>query len=61
MAVVWALPSMKRFAEAYPEVVFVDGTHKTNNESNPLVTFGIKDNEGKVKIILRCFVPNERD
>jgi hypothetical protein len=60
LALVWVLPQMKQLFRAYPEVIFVDGTHKTNYERRPLVTMGVKDSKGKMQIILRAFVPNER-
>ena len=60
LAIVWVLPQGKRLFCAYPEVMFIDGTHKTNKENRPLITMGIKDCCGKMQIILRAFVPNER-
>ena len=45
---------------AFPEVVCVDGTHKTNNESRPLLTLSVKDSNGKVTVVVRCIAPNER-
>jgi len=60
ISVAWALPSAKRLFNAFPEVLFIDGTHKTNNEDRPLITMGVKDMDGKVQIVLRCWAPNER-
>ena len=60
LAIVWVLPHGKHLFRAYPEVMFIDGTHKTNEENRPLITMGIKDCSGKMQIILRAFVPNER-
>jgi hypothetical protein len=60
LAIVWVLPQGKQLFRAYPEVMFIDGTHKTNNENRPLITMGIKDCSGKMQIIVRAFVPNER-
>ena len=61
LAIVWVLPQGKQLFRAYPaEVMFIDGTHKTNKENRPLITMGIKDCRGKMQIILRAFVPNER-
>ena len=60
LALVWVLPEMKRLFRAYPEVNFIDGTHKTNYEGRPLVTMGIKNSKGNMQIILQAFVPNER-
>lgn len=60
LAIVWVLPKSKQLFRAYPEVLFIDGTHKTNYENRPLVTMGVKDSKGRMQIILRAFVPNER-
>lgn len=60
LALVWVLPEMKQLFRAYPEVLFIDGTHKTNYEGRPLITMGVKNSKGKMQIILRAFVPNER-
>ena len=51
---------MKRIFRAFPEVLFVDTTHGTNNENRPLITIGVRDANGTIRIILRAFVPNER-
>ena len=60
LSMVWATPEMRQDFRAYPEVLFIDGTHKTNNEKYPLFTVGIRDANFKVKIVLRAFCPNER-
>ena len=60
LSLVWATPEMRRLFRAYPEVLFIDGTHKTNNEKYPLFTVGIRDANFKVRIVLRAFCPNER-
>jgi MULE transposase domain len=60
LGIVWVLPTGKQLFRAYSEVMFIDGTHKTNKENRPLITMGIKDCYGKMQIILRAFVPNER-
>jgi hypothetical protein len=60
ISLAWVLPSSKRCFLAFPEVCFVDGTHKTNKEDRPLITMGIKDMDGKMQIVLRCWAPNER-
>lgn len=60
LAIVWVLPIGKRLFRAYSEVMFIDGTHKTNKENRPLITIAIKDCCGKMQIVLRAFVPNER-
>ena len=60
IACCWVIPDGKRLFQAFPEVVCVDGTHETNSESRPLITVSVKDSEGKVSVVLRCFAPNER-
>ena len=60
LAIVWVLPNGKQLFRAYSEVLFIDGTHKTNYENRPLITMGIKDSDGKMQVILRALVPNER-
>ena len=56
----WVLPEGRRLFHAFPEVVCVDGTHETNNESRPLLTLSVKDSNGKVTVVVRCIAPNER-
>ena len=56
----WVLPEGRRLFHAFPEVVCVDGTHETNNESRPLLTLSVKDSNAKVKVVVRCIAPNER-
>jgi MULE transposase domain len=56
----WVLSEGRRLFHAFPEVLCVDGTHETNNESRPLVTLSVKDSNGKVTVVVRCFAPNER-
>ena len=60
IALVWVLPEGKRLFQAFPEVMYIDGTHNTNNEKRPLITIGIRNSNGNVPIVLRAFVPNER-
>jgi MULE transposase domain len=60
IACCWVLPNGRRLFHAFPEVVGVDGTHETNNESRPLLTLSVKDSDGNVIVVVRCFAPNER-
>ena len=57
----WVLPEGRRLFHAFPEVVCVDGTHETNNESRPLLTLSVKDSNGKVTKrsfrLLQCSCP----
>ena len=60
IALVWALPNMKHLFRAFPEVLFIDGTHKTNRLCQPLITVGVKeDGSGKLQVVIRAVVPNE--
>jgi hypothetical protein len=43
----------------YPECLFVDSTHGTNNESRPLLQLVGRDSDGKGFTICRIFMPNE--
>ena len=45
---------------AFPEVLCVDGTHETNNESRPLLALSVKDLNGKITVVVKCIAPNER-
>jgi hypothetical protein len=58
IACCWILPAGRRLFRAFPEVLGVDGTHQTNEEHRPLIT--IKDSDGNVIVVIRCFAPNER-
>lgn len=60
IACCWVLPDGRRLFQAFPEVVCIDGTHETNNESRPLLTLSVKDSDGNVMVVVRCFAPNER-
>ena len=60
LSLVWSMPETRRAFRAYPEVLFIDGTHKTNNEKYPLFTVGIRDENFKMLVVLRAFCPNER-
>jgi hypothetical protein len=60
IACCWVFPDGRRLFQAFPEVVCIDGTHETNNESRPLLTLSVKDSDGNVTVVVRCFAPNER-
>ncbi|KAG7356565.1 MULE transposase domain containing protein [Nitzschia inconspicua] len=55
-----SMPIGKRCLHAFPELLFSDATHKTNRENRPLITFGVKDAEGRVQVVIRAWAPNER-
>ncbi|KAG7372657.1 MULE transposase domain containing protein [Nitzschia inconspicua] len=54
------MPIGKRCLQAFPELLFSDATHKTNQENRPLITFGVKDAEGRVQVVIWAWAPNER-
>ncbi|KAG7345185.1 MULE transposase domain containing protein [Nitzschia inconspicua] len=54
------MPVGRRCLQAFPELLFSDATHKTNQENRPLITFGVKDAEGRVQVVIRAWAPNER-
>ena len=60
VAIAWILPSEKRLAYLFPEVLCVDTTGDTNNESRPLLTVTGKYSLGKTFTVLRAFLPNEK-
>ncbi|KAG7348387.1 MULE transposase domain containing protein [Nitzschia inconspicua] len=60
ISLVWAMPVGRRCLQAFPELLFSDATHKTNQENRPLITFGVKDAEGRVQVVIRAWAPNER-
>jgi MULE transposase domain len=60
LAMVWSMPHCRRLFAAYPEVLYIDGTHCTNVEHRPLITIGLRDGSFKMNVIFRAFVPNER-
>ena len=43
----------------FPEVLFCDTTHKTNNEARPLLLVCGRDQNGNAFIVVRIFMPNE--
>ena len=60
LALVWITPSGLQLFRAYPEVMFIDSTHGTNDEKRPLVTIGVCDGDMKMHVVIRAIVPNER-
>lgn len=60
LSIMWSVPHCRRLFQAFPEVLYVDGTHATNQEQMPLLTVGVQDNEFKMNIVVRAFIPNER-
>ncbi len=60
IACCWVLPDGRCLFQTSPEVVCIDGTHETNNESRPLLTLSVKDSDGNVMVVVICFAPHER-
>jgi hypothetical protein len=60
IACAWVLPDARRRLKAFPEVLGIDGTHETNDEDRPHITISARDSNGKMFIVVRIFVPNER-
>ena len=56
----WCTQYHRRLFQAFPEVLYVDGTHGTNNDRMPLLTVGIRDRKFNMHVVIRAFIPNER-
>ena len=55
----WVDQHARRMLALFPEVLFVDSTHKTNNEGRPLLMICGRDNTGRGFVAARIFMPNE--
>ncbi len=55
----WMDQAAYRLFLRFPEVLFIDSTHKTNNEGRPLLQICAKDSDAKAFTILRVLMPNE--
>ena len=60
MSFAWVNPKELYLLEAFPEVIMIDTTEKTNNEKRPLLTAAGKDSNGNMFIFLRVFMPNQQ-
>ena len=60
MSFAWVNPKELYILDAFPEVIMIDTTEKTNNEKRPLLTAGAKDSNGNMFIFLRVFMPNQQ-
>ena len=60
MTIAWVIPCERLLFEMFPEVIAVDTTNDTNNESRPLLTMTGKDSNCKMFTFLRAFLPNEK-
>ena len=54
----WMYPDAWHEYMRFPEVLFIDATHSTNNESRPLLLLCCHDTNGKGFIIMQIFMPN---
>ena len=48
MSFAWVNPKELYILDAFPEVIMIDTTEKTNNEKRPLLTAGAKDSNGNM-------------
>ena len=55
----WIDQDAWKMFQKYPEVIFIDSTHKSNNEGRPLLLIVGRDSNGKAYIIMRIFMPNK--
>ena len=60
MSFAWVNPKELVLLEAFPEVIIIETTEKTNNEKRPLLTAGGKDLNGNMFIFLRVFMLNQQ-
>ena len=56
----WVLPMEQKKFHHFPEVICVDTVSHTNKDKRPLLTISGRDSYGKMFMILRDFLPNER-
>lgn len=60
VALVWTTPQGKRYFQAFPEQLSIDGTHKTTKDKWELITFSVQDMNGGQETVIRCWAPNNR-
>ena len=60
MSFAWVNPKELFILDAFPEVIMIDTTEKTNNEKRPLLTAGAKDSNGNMFFFFRVFMPNHQ-
>jgi len=59
LSAAWMLDADYRQFLRNPEVLFIDATHKSNNEGRPLLLICGRDCEGNAFVIIQIFLPNE--
>jgi len=60
VALVWMSPHQLQAFEAFPEQLFIDGTHKREREGWEPITTAVSDMSGKPQIVIKCWAPNNR-
>lgn len=57
----WTSKDMMRLANAFPQSLSIDVTHKTVKiDGLSLLTMTVKDSFGKTTVIMRLWIPNQR-
>ena len=56
----WVIPMKQKLFHHFSKVIFIDTLNQTNKHKPPLSTISEKDTHGKMFIILRAFLLNER-
>ncbi len=56
----WTTPHEKRQFKMFSEVLHIDCTADTNHEDRPFLTITGRNSNGKMFIVIRPFLPNER-
>ena len=51
---------MEKIYTAFPEMLFVDATHKVNELQMPLYIFLVCDGNGQSEIVAACLVASEQ-
>lgn len=58
LAMAWASPAAIRLFKLFPEVLEIDDTAGTNNESRPLISIVMRTRDGEFVPLIRVFAPN---
>ena len=61
MGVAWIIDQEQRRLDLCPEVIYVDGTMNTNDETCPLFTVTGKDRPGHFFTFMRVFLPDTKE
>ena len=60
ISLAWVTPMEQKLFQYFPEVMCVDTVSDINKDKRPILSISRKDSFGKMLIILRAFLPNER-